>query len=264
LTGDRPRPGANEAQECWRRDWDLRARTVLDPFELVRGEPAARHAPAVLARRSRQLGRFIGDVGGLRVLDVGCGTGAVLATLSEAGLRVGLDLSLEMLRRAVTSLSASGPAFLVNATAVSLPTIGGRFDCTLCMDVLQYLDDACAQHVLSELTRVSRPGARLILHVRNSHSPVGLTRHLAARGRRLLRRSTTMVEYYRPPGWYRSALTGQATLRETFAYGLHPIGVGPSRLLRWSEEVEDLAQRAVFGRSRFGVHQFMRFEIDRN
>ncbi len=206
---------------------------------------------------------MIGDVRGLSLLDVGSGTGATIAALSEARLRIGLDLSIEMLRRSVAPRSAGGPVLLVNGSAESLPAIDGAFDCTLCMDMLQYLDDASATRALSELVRVSKPGARLVLYVRNSHSPVGVTRQLARGVRRLLRHPRPVVEYYRAPAWYQAALAGRATLRDTYAYGLHPVGLGPARLLRWIERIEESAQRSVFGRSRFGVHQFMRFELDR-
>jgi SAM-dependent methyltransferase len=215
----------------------------------------------VLARRSHDLRSFIGDVRGLTVLDVGSGTGVTLAMLAEARLRIGVDLSMGMLRRSLATASLSEPMLLVNASADSLPAIDAAFDRTLCMDMLQYLDDPSAKRALSELVRVTAPGGQLILSVRNSHSPVGVTRRLAGDVRRLLRRPRAAVEYYRSPGWYRTALSGSATLRETYAYGLHPIGVGPAGLLRWTETVEDRAQRAVFGRSRFGVHQFMRFDV---
>lgn len=263
MSQDHRRPDANDSgQERWRRDWDARARTVADPFELVRGESIARHSEAVLRRRSDDLSRLIGDVRGLSVLDVGSGTGATLTTLSEARLRIGLDLSIEMLRRSVLLLSGAGPFLLVNANAESLPAIDDGFDCTLCMDMLQYLDDGSARRALGELARVTRPGGRLVLYVRNSHSPVGVTRRAARGVRRLLRRPRAVVEYYRAPAWYQSALAGRATLRDTYAYGLHPIGLGPPGLLRWMERIEELAQRSAFGRSRFGVHRFMRFELD--
>lgn len=264
MSGDHAGSCADEPpQEHWRRDWDDRARTIADPFELTRGEPVSRHASGVLARRSAQLRRLIGDVGELRVLDVGSGAGATLSTLPEAGLRIGVDLSMGMLRRSPDAPSPSEHLLLINGSAESLPAVDAGFDCTLCLDMLQYLDDESAERALGELVRVTRAGGRLILYVRNSRSPVGLTRQVAGGIRRLLRRPRAVVEHYRSSGWYRRALAGKALLRETYAYGLHPLGVGPVLLLRWSEAIEDLGQRLMFGRPRFGVHRFMRFEIDR-
>ena len=263
--GDPTSPGGKEAaHDRSRRQWDERARTIVDSFELVRGEPVARHADWVLDSHSNELRRLIGDVDGLRLLDVGCGAGATLATLPEASVRAGFDLSMGMLRRSAPAPTASRPVLFVNASADFLPAVDASYDCTLCLDMLQYLDDASTRRALSELVRVTKPGGRLILYVRNSHSPIALTRQAAGIVRGVLRRPRSGVEYYRSPRWYEAALAGQAALQETYAYGLHPVGIGPLRLLRLGEEVEELAQRALFGRLRFGVHQFMRFHIDRD
>jgi ubiquinone/menaquinone biosynthesis C-methylase UbiE len=99
-----------------------------------------------------------------RVLDVGCGTGNLLAFLAEAGFRmkeyVGVDLSPEMLRIA-RSKPCHVPASWITADAASLPLRDASFDTAISASALHYWDDAGAG--LAEIRRVLWPGGRLLL-----------------------------------------------------------------------------------------------------
>jgi ubiquinone/menaquinone biosynthesis C-methylase UbiE len=87
-----------------------------------------------------------GDVRGLRVLDAGCGAGALSERLAGLGARVaGLDLR-------------GGP---VRGDLRRLPFRDGAFDLAVCALVLHYLRDPAA--AVAELARVLRAGGRLIL-----------------------------------------------------------------------------------------------------
>lgn len=95
-----------------------------------------------------------------QVLDIGCGTGAMLATLQErypqAGL-CGLDLAYNMAKQAQQRLV--GEALLVNGAAEQLPFRGRAFDLVVSASTLQWVDrlDICFE----ECHRVLRDGGLL-------------------------------------------------------------------------------------------------------
>ncbi|GIH15126.1 class I SAM-dependent methyltransferase [Rugosimonospora africana] len=104
-----------------------------------------------------------GDVAGRRVLDVGCGSGPVLAPLHERGAVVtGVDNSVGMLELAKRRLG-DGVDLRVADLGRSLPFPDGAFDDVIACLVLHYLRDWEAP--LAELRRVLVPGGRLIVAV---------------------------------------------------------------------------------------------------
>lgn len=101
-----------------------------------------------------------------RVLDLGCGTGALLPRLGAWGagveLYTGVDLSAEMLR--VAAGKAEGVAFPAGFAAASveaLPFGDAAFDTVVSASSLHFWADAEA--ALVEARRVLRPGGRLLL-----------------------------------------------------------------------------------------------------
>lgn len=95
-----------------------------------------------------------------RVLDVGCGTGAMLRDLSaRISVAVGLDaepLALAYCRRRGLGRLAAG-------SAVALPFGDGTFDACLCLDVLYHRGVASDARALAECRRVLRPGGLLVV-----------------------------------------------------------------------------------------------------
>lgn len=88
-------------------------------------------------------------------LDVGCGPQSLLCGL---GLRpVGVDVSPEF----VAAFARSGPA--VRASATALPFRDACFDLVWTCGLLHHLADADAARALSEMARVARPGARVVV-----------------------------------------------------------------------------------------------------
>ena len=96
-----------------------------------------------------------------RILDAGCGTGGLLARLSEAGWAAGVDLSSVALgwaqRRSLTNLGL--------ASVESLPFRDGVFDLVTCIDVLYHLQVHEDVAALREFHRVLRPGGYLLVKV---------------------------------------------------------------------------------------------------
>ncbi len=97
-----------------------------------------------------------------RVLDVGSGGGFLTASLSDAGYKViGIDLSTASIREAKAHVQAN---FAV-AAGESLPFRDDTVDAVTCSEVLEHVEDADA--VVSEISRVLRPGGLLVFSMPN-------------------------------------------------------------------------------------------------
>ncbi|MFD4998675.1 class I SAM-dependent methyltransferase [Streptomyces buecherae] len=104
-----------------------------------------------------------GDVAGRRVLDAGCGSGALFAALRDRGAIVsGFDTSAGMLELARQRLG-DGADLQVAGLGGPLPYADDAFDDVVASLVLHYLEDWGP--ALAELRRVLRPGGRLIVSV---------------------------------------------------------------------------------------------------
>jgi SAM-dependent methyltransferase len=87
-----------------------------------------------------------------RVLDVGCGDGALRAELPAGPVLVGLD--------AAAAMVGAHPAPVVRAGAARLPLAGSSFDAVTALNVLYHLTDP--RPALREARRVLRPGGTLL------------------------------------------------------------------------------------------------------
>jgi ubiquinone/menaquinone biosynthesis C-methylase UbiE len=115
---------------------------------------------------------LVGDARGRRILDAGCGSGALSAALrAEGAVVTGVDGSPAMLELARTRLGDGVPLRVVDL-AGPLPFEDDTFDDVVASLVLHYLGDWPA--VLAEMRRVLRPGGRLIVSV--NHRSCGRSR----------------------------------------------------------------------------------------
>jgi len=122
--------------------------------------------PAMLA--------LAGDVAGRRILDAGCGSGALFALLRDRGALVtGFDSSAGMLEQARRRLGDDAD-LMVADLGRPLPFADGVFDDVIASLVLHYLEDWGP--ALAELRRVLKPGGRLIVSVDHPFAIVGLQR----------------------------------------------------------------------------------------
>ncbi|MFJ1869474.1 class I SAM-dependent methyltransferase [Streptomyces sp. NPDC088097] len=104
-----------------------------------------------------------GDVTGRRILDAGCGAGALSAVLRDRGAVVtGIDASAGMLALARRRLGADA-ALQVADVSERLPFDDGAFDDVVASLVLHYVEDWGP--TLAEMRRVLTPGGRLIASV---------------------------------------------------------------------------------------------------
>lgn len=94
-----------------------------------------------------------------RVLEVGCGTGAILMDVEQAvplGL-YGVDINLPGLRQAQKHAPL---AQLANGNVLHLPYADASFDVTFCHFLLLWVKDP--QTALTEMRRVTRPGGYVV------------------------------------------------------------------------------------------------------
>ncbi len=106
------------------------------------------------------LDQAIGPGQHLRILDAGCGTGAVMTYLAPYGEVVGFDFAAEALKFS----RQRGHQRLTQASVVALPYTDNSFDLIVSFDVICEIgvDDMVA---LREFARVLRPGGRLLLRL---------------------------------------------------------------------------------------------------
>ncbi|MFC7492096.1 MULTISPECIES: class I SAM-dependent methyltransferase [unclassified Knoellia] len=112
---------------------------------------------------------LLGDVAGRRILDAGCGSGPLLADLTQRGANVaGFDASQAMIALARERLGEESDLKIADLTQ-SLPYDSEAFDDALAVLVLHYLEDW--SRPLSELRRVLKPGGRLVVVVNHPVIP---------------------------------------------------------------------------------------------
>ena len=99
---------------------------------------------------------LLGDVHGLRVLDVGCGTGRHAIRLAWAGAVVhGVDFSAGMLGQARAKPGADRVTFHTHDLSAPLPFGDGAFDRVVSGLVLEHISDLVGH--FREMRRVCRP-----------------------------------------------------------------------------------------------------------
>ena len=144
-----------------------------------------------------------GDVAGRRILDAGCGSGPLFASLRDRGaILTGFDSSAGMLEQARRRLGDDAD-LMVADLGRPLPFDDGAFDDVIASLVLHYLEDWGP--ALAELRRVLKPGGRLIVSVDHPFAIVGLQRQ---EGRK--------VDYFATYNWTEDWSMGGQTVPMSF------------------------------------------------
>lgn len=147
----------------------------------------------------RSLG-VLGDVRGLDVVELACGTAYFSAWLARAGARtVGLDLSHEQLATARRLQLQGGPAFpLLQADAQRLPLPDGGYDLVVSEHGAAAWCDP--ERWLPEAARLLRPGGRLVFLTNSLLSALCVPLEEGVAGDHLLRGQREAYEVVWPGG----------------------------------------------------------------
>ena len=145
------------------------ARRRLDPqaaYALwAKTYPPRAHNP-LMALEQQTVLSLLPPLGGLAVLDAGCGSGRYLRELQRLGARpFGVDLSAAMLSRAIVVSTQ-----IARGDLCALPLASASIDAIVCGLVLS--DVAKLDAAIGEFTRVLRPGGCIVYSVVH---PIGAT-----------------------------------------------------------------------------------------
>jgi len=199
--------------------------------------------------QERVIAEFLGPLDGLRVLDVGTGTGRAAIALAKRGARVtGVDASREMLDVARTRASAAGVEVRFQAgDAHAVPFRDRSFDAAVSLRVLMHTP-GWAQ-ALGELCRVSR--ARVVFDYPSARSVAALQAG-ARRMRAALGFETEAYRVFRP-GRIRAAVEAQGfRIRSVHRQFVLPIAVHKAMASRGFTESSERVLAALGLNAAFG------------
>lgn len=104
----------------------------------------------------------VGCCEGKRILDVGCGDGALTYLLSQkGGFVIGVDSSDEAINFAKKKTGEIKNIEFIKASVYYLPFKNGGFDCVVSSDVIEHLQEP--RRMLNEIKRVFDEGGRLVI-----------------------------------------------------------------------------------------------------
>lgn len=125
------------------------------------------HFPSTIDPRIahvRLIVEFFGDLGGKRVLDVGCGKGRFARVLQSENPEAeiwGLDLSEAMLSY------VPAPIHTRAGSMTELPFPDGHFDCAYATESLEHAVEI--KRAVDEMCRVVKPEGKLVIIDKNAH-----------------------------------------------------------------------------------------------
>ena len=105
---------------------------------------------------------LLGNVQGLSVADIGCGTGRHAVCMAKAGAQVtAIDFSQEMMARAIERTRDWNIQFVAHDLTERLPFADSTFDRVLCCLVLEHIADL--HGLIAEMARICRPGGFILI-----------------------------------------------------------------------------------------------------
>ena len=181
-----PRPGS----QC-KSNGSTRVRNDLSVYETFAGvwwngsQRWLRILQGLVVPRLKWFGDRVGDWQGKSVLDLGCGGGFMAEALAARGAQVvAVDPSEAAI--SIAKHHAALNEYCIDyrvGVGENLPVASKRFDCVVCVDVLEHVDDV--DSVLKEIGRVLKPGGLLLFDTINRTKIASLI--YVTLGERLLR-----------------------------------------------------------------------------
>jgi ubiquinone/menaquinone biosynthesis C-methylase UbiE len=118
----------------------------------------------LIALEEPQVDLLLGDVTGLAVADIGCGTGRHALRIAGRGARVtAVDFSEQMLAKAKAKPGAEAITFVCHDLAHGLPLADASFDRVTCGLVVDHIGDLAG--LFGELGRIVRPDGIVVVSV---------------------------------------------------------------------------------------------------
>ena len=137
---------------------------IADPRRLL-AAPALFdfYQAAVGANNAKQLfvSEWLQPATGDRILDIGCGTGAVVPFLPEDVQTTGVDISSAYIAAAKNRFGSRATFMVGDAADLDL-YLGGDFDVAYAFGVLHHLPDTLAQNLIEGAILRLRPGGRFV------------------------------------------------------------------------------------------------------
>lgn len=183
----------------WKEFWDNRYDELKSDFYFGLGRNVELHELS-----TRELLSFIDPQPDETIFDAGCGTGVNILLLHKAVKRItGIDYAQGAIDRCERLLGSHNikNASVMQGSISQIPLADQSVDKTICMSVLQYIDDSQARQAFQEFRRISKKNGILVLHVKNLSSIQMLSIWLIKKIKRLLGRSSGRW-YVRPFQWY--------------------------------------------------------------
>ena len=132
-----------------------------------RAQPASASSATLSSATSGGQTKQLKPLGGLAVLDVGCGGGLVSEPLARLGANVtGIDPTVDSI--AVARRHAQGQRLAIDyrtASVEQLQSGGETFDAVVCMEVIEHVPDPAA--FVRSLGQLVRPGGVLVMSTLN-------------------------------------------------------------------------------------------------
>jgi SAM-dependent methyltransferase len=125
---------------------------------------AVRRYREVVSRRLRKAERLLGHRAGMKLLDVGCSSGALLAIAKDLGFEVwGVEPAHEAAQTAIRAGFDVHEGYLSDARYPD-----GQFDVITLFEIVEHLRDPI--EVVAECARILKPGGILVVNTPNAHS----------------------------------------------------------------------------------------------
>ncbi len=129
-------------------------------------------------QRLAQLERVVGSLASMRLLDLGAGMGGFAVAAALGGAEVAVS-EYNPAYCAISRLRAMRHGLrlpIVNAAGEALPFPKQHFDCVVCWDVIEHVQDP--RQVLAEIARVLQPGGIALITVINRRAWVDPHYHM--------------------------------------------------------------------------------------